>query len=148
VLDGDLNLILLDIDKWKDVKYKVKNLKKGIFIDFIKTEYIINCTLVDGYNLDGDVNYNTELYIHKFNSAVHPLFVVFKPEIRNKIVISKPQDRPFILSQDLQLINSIPFEKHENTQTSYEQVMEITPEEMEYWETIQTKPEDFIFERR
>lgn len=148
ILDGDLNLILSDIEKWKDIKFKVKNIKKGLFIDFIKTEYVINCTLVDTYDNNMNVDYNVELYTHKFNSAVHPLFVVFKPEIRNKIIISNPKDRPFILSSDLKLINGIPFQNHENTQASYLQVMEITPEEMEYWQSIQTDPKDFMLERK
>lgn len=148
VLDGDLQAILSDMENWKDVKYKVKNLKKGIFVDFIKTEYIINCTLVDEYTSGEDINYNSDLYIHKFNSAVHPLFVVFKPEIRNKLMITKPQDRPFVLSSELELINSIPFEKHESTQTSYDELMEIAPEEMEYWDAIQTHPDNFMIERK
>lgn len=148
ILDGDLQAILDDIEKWKDVKYKVKNLKKGIFVDFIKTEYVMNCTLVDEYTSSEEINYNSDLYIHKFNSALHPLFVVFKPEMRSKLIITNPKDRPFVLSSDLQLINSVPFEKHEDTQTSYEEVMEITPEEMEYWDAIETEPSNFMVERK
>lgn len=148
ILDGDLEAILSDINTWKNVKYKVKNLKKGIFVDFIKTDYIINCTLVDEYTSGEEIKYNSDLYIHKFNSAVHPLFVVFKPEVRNKLMITKPEDRPFVLSTDLELINSVPFEKHEDTQTSYEEVMTISPEEMEYWDAIETEPENFMVERK
>jgi hypothetical protein len=52
-----------------------------------------------------------------------------------------------VLSTDLELINSVPFEKHEDTQTSYEEVMTISPEEMEYWDAIETEPENFMVER-
>ena len=148
LLDGDLTAIISDIDKWKDVKYKVKNLKRGVFVDFIRTEYHINCSLVDIYNDENFVDYNSELYIHKFNSAVHPLFVCFKPEIRSKLMITKPDDKPFILQSDLELINSIPFEGHETNQTSYEDTMRLSPEEIEYWDTVGLDPKDFMLQRK
>lgn len=147
VLDGDLVVILSDIEKWKDVKYKVKNLKKGVFIDFIKTEYVINCDLVDTYK-EEVVEYNSDLYIHKFNSAVHPLFVCFKPELREKIMITKPELKPFILESDLTLINNIPFEGHESNQTSYEDTMRLSPEEIDYWESVNIDPNDFMLQRK
>lgn len=147
-LDGGIEEILSNIKTWKNVKFKVKNLKKGIFVDFIKTEYIINCSLIDSYKPDEKVNYNSDLYVSKFNSAVHPLFVCFKPELRDKLIINKIEDKPFILESDLQLINSLPFAGHEANQASYEDVMIIAEEEMEYWNTIQTDPKDFLIERK
>ena len=148
VLDGDIYAILDDIDKWKNIKTKIRNLKKGVFVDFIKVEYVINCSIIDSFSDSQTVNYNTDLYINKFNSAVHPLFVCFKPEIREKLMINSYEDRPFILEQDLTLINSIPFENQAKNQATYEEVMVVTPEEMEYWNLVETDPEDFVIERK
>ena len=148
-LDGDLIAFLDDIDTWKNVKTKLKSLKKGVFIDFIKTEFVINCTLVDTYKTDNFIDYNSVLYIDKFNKAVHPLFVVFKPELREKLMIKSKAERPFVLESDLELVNGTPFAgKEKKTQTSYEEVMDITKEEMEYWNAVQTNPEDFVLERK
>ena len=148
-LDGDLIAFLDDIDTWKNVKTKLKSLKKGVFIDFIKTEFVINCTLVDTYKTDNFIDYNSVLYIDKFNKAVHPLFVVFKPELREKLMIKSRVERPFVLESDLELVNGTPFAgKEKKTQTSYEEVMDITKEEMEYWNAVQTNPEDFVLERK
>jgi len=148
VLDGDIYAILDDINKWKNIKTKIRNLKKGVFVDFIKVEYVINCSIIDSFSDSQTVNYNTDLYINKFNSAVHPLFVCFKPEIREKLMINSYEDRPFILEQDLTLINSIPFENQAKNQATYEEVMVVTPEEMEYWNLVETDPEDFVVERK
>jgi hypothetical protein len=147
-MDGDLIAFLDDIATWKNIKFKTKTLKKGVFVEFIKTEFIINCTLVDTYKSDNFINYNSVLYIDKFNKAVHPLFVVFKPELREKLMIKDKRDRPFVLESDLELINSIPFAgKEKKTQMSYEEVMEITKEEEEYWNLVKISPEDFNVER-
>lgn len=147
-MDGDLIAFLDDIATWKNIKFKTKTLKKGVFVEFIKTEFIINCTLVDTYKSDNFINYNSVLYIDKFNKAVHPLFVVFKPELREKLMIKDKRDRPFVLESDLELINSIPFAgKEKKTQMSYEEVMEITKEEDEYWNFVKISPDDFNVER-
>ena len=147
-MDGDLIAFLDDIATWKNIKFKTKTLKKGVFVEFIKTEFIINCTLVDTYKSDNFINYNSVLYIDKFNKAVHPLFVVFKPELRDKLMIKDKRDRPFVLESDLELINSIPFAgKEKKTQMSYEEVMEITKEEDEYWSFVKISPDDFNVER-
>ena len=148
VLDGDIFAILDDIEQWKNIKTKVRNLKKGIFVDFIKVEYVINCSIVDNYQDSQGINYNTDLYINKFNSAVHPLFVCFKPEIRDQLIINSYDDKPFLLESDLELINGVPFIEQANNQSTYEEVMTITPEEMEYWETVNIDPEDFVIERK
>ena len=104
--------------------------------------------MVDSYNDELTVDYNTELYVSKFNSAVHPLFVCFHPDIRNKLLITNPENKPFVLESQLQLVNSIPFEGHENNQTSYVDTMRLSPEEIDYWETVQHNPNDFMLQRR
>jgi len=148
VLDGDIFAILDDIEQWKNIKTKVRNLKKGIFVDFIKVEYVINCSIVDNYQDSQGINYNTDLYINKFNSAVHPLFVCFKPEIRDRLMINSYDHKPFLLESDLELINGVPFSEQAHNQSTYEEVMTITPEEMEYWDTVNIDPEDFVIERK
>lgn len=144
VLDGDFYAILENIEKWKDIKHKIRVLKKGTFIDFIKVEYNIGCSLVDPNDENFAVQYNRDLYIHKLNSAIHPLFICFKPEIREKLIIDSPSNKPFLLEKDLELINNIPFNGDEDSQTNYNDVMILPHEELEYWEMVNTSPDDFM----
>lgn len=144
ILNGEFHLIFDNIEDWKDIKYKIRELKKGVFLDFFKVEYIVSCNLVDLDDPNFAVQYNTELYINKLNSAVHPLFICFKPEIRNKLIIEKMSDKPFVLEKDLELINNIPFEKHESSQTTMEEFFTLPDEELEYWEEVNTNPDKFM----
>lgn len=136
------------ITEWKAIKTKTKNLKKGIFVDIIKVEYHINCGLVDINDDSASFAYNEQLYLEKFNSAVHPLFICFKPEVREKLQIQDIANKPFVLEDDLKLINSIPFKGHEEVQTSYEDTMVLSEEEWNYWNEIGINPDDFLVERK
>lgn len=148
-LDGDIHAILENIESWKNIKFKVRELKTiGFIIDFIKTEYLINCSIVDLNKSNSNVDYNYDLYIKKFNSAVHPLFIAFNQKVRDKAIIDSKEKKPFLLESDLKLINSLPFQDNNLVQTSYEEVMEITPEEWDYWNTIKTDPKDFQTENK
>ena len=60
----------------------------------------VNCYMIpekeitDNPNLTGD--YNVARYLSNFNKRMEPLLCVFKPEIRDDILIENPKDSKFL----------------------------------------------------
>jgi hypothetical protein len=75
--------------------------------------------------------YNIQRAIATFNKRVEPLLVVFKQEVRNGLLVKNPEDRPFFTKDQCELINGQPFD--ESDQDKLEDVMEISDEEMLFW---------------
>jgi hypothetical protein len=66
----------------------------------IEEEIILNCQLVPQSVIDSEVDilcedgqeYNVPKYVEQFNKRITPLLVCFHPDIRSKILISKPDE--------------------------------------------------------
>jgi hypothetical protein len=82
--------------------------------------------------------YNIQRAIATFNKRVEPLLVVFKQEVRNGLLVKNPEERPFFTKDQCELINGQPFE--EDDQDKLEDVMEISPEEMSFWNRVGETP--------
>jgi hypothetical protein len=82
--------------------------------------------------------YNIQRAIATFNKRVEPLLVVFKQEVRNGLLVKNPEERPFFTKVQCELINGQPFE--EGDQDKLEDVMEISDEEMLFWNRVGETP--------
>jgi hypothetical protein len=82
--------------------------------------------------------YNIQRAIATFNKRVEPLLVVFKQVVRNGLLVKNPEDRPFFTKDQCELINGQPF--HEEDQDKLEDVMEISDEEMSFWNRVGETP--------
>ena len=82
--------------------------------------------------------YNIQRAIATFNKRVEPLLVVFKQEVRNGLLVKNPEGRPFFTKEQCELINGQPFE--EEDQDKLEDVMEISEEEMSFWNRVNISP--------
>ena len=102
-------------------------------------EIILNCKLLptevvesdtDSF-CDDDFEYNVAKYIAQFNSRISPLLVCFKPEIRNRIIITNPSDRPYFTDEESELCAGMP--NKPGDQDTYEQLMTMEDKEIRFW---------------
>jgi DNA polymerase elongation subunit (family B) len=106
--------------------------------DFIE----INCYMIpekeilNDPDLKGD--YNVPRYLSIFNKRVEPLLVVFKPEIRNDIIIENPSDRQFFTKIQCELVNGYPLK--EDGQDKFDEVMTLSDSEVLFWNRVQRDP--------
>lgn len=109
-------------------------------------EILFNCVLLDNDLIeaegdtfcDDEIEYNVEMYIDKFNKRIKPLLVCFSPEIRDKILINKPSDKPYIDKNDCELVSGYPMKPTD--QDTYEQLMTMEDKEIRFWMSIDEKP--------
>ncbi len=102
----------------------------------------LNCYRLDPTDLENNPDmlgeYNIQRAIATFNKRVEPLLVVFKQEVRKSLLIKNPEDRPFFTTEQCELINGQPFE--EGDQDKLEDVMQISDEEMVFWDKVGESP--------
>jgi hypothetical protein len=128
-------------DNWVRSDAKNKEANTGIPTDFAyrlsSTDSVIqlNCYRIEPSDLENNPTmkgqYNIQRAIATFNKRVEPLLVVFKQEVRNGLLVKNPEDRPFFTKDQCELINGQPFD--ESDQDKLEDVMEISDEEMLFW---------------
>jgi DNA polymerase elongation subunit (family B) len=87
-------------------------------------------------NMTGD--YNVPRYLSNFNKRIEPLLVVFSPEIRNDILVEKPEDRQYFTSKQCELVNGFPIS--EDGQDKYDEVMTLSDSEVIFWNKIKRDP--------
>lgn len=109
-------------------------------------EVIINCKLVPNDVIESeedvmcneDFEYNVIKYIDQFNSRIKPLLVCFHPDIRNKILITNPDDKQYFSDQECEMVSGFP--NKETDQDTYEALMTPERKEMEFWTSINEIP--------
>ena len=103
----------------------------------------LNCYRIDPSDLENNPGmlgeYNIPRAISTFNKRVEPLLVVFKTEIRDSILVTKPEDRSFFTKEQSQLINGQPFEEKDQDDLDRD-VMDITKDERFFWEKVGVSP--------
>jgi hypothetical protein len=134
-----------------DVERKNKWTKKereDYFIDYgehMKPDHWIlnvNCymilekDLINKPNMTGE--YNVSRYLTKFNKCVEPLLVVFKPEIREDILIEDPKDRQYFTKIQCELVNGYPLK--EGGQDNFDEVMTLSDSEVLFWNRVNRDP--------
>ena len=102
----------------------------------------LNCYRINPSDIESNPTmtgeYNIQRAIATFNKRVEPLLVVFKQEVRNGLLVKNPEDRPFFTKDQCELINGQPFD--EGDQDKLEDVMEISDEEMLFWNRVGETP--------
>jgi len=111
-------------------------------------EIVLNCQMVppEIINSDEDVlcsdvdglEYNSEKYISQFNNRVTPLLVCFSPEIRDKILVTNPDDRQYFTEEEAKLVSGFPMS--EGDQDTYEALMTPERKEIAFWKGVGQRP--------
>ena len=108
---------------------------------FKEEEIILNAMLLnrdiidseeDIYCKDGE-EYNVPKYIDMFNNRIKGLLVCFKKEIRDKILITNPSDRPVFTTSEMELCSGEP--NKPSDQDTYEALMTMEDKEIRFWES-------------
>lgn len=117
-----------------------KKLKDG------STETIIRCYRIPEKDIEQNPNlkgeYNVPRYINTFNKRIEPLLVVFNHEVRDNLIVKKPEDRQFFTDKQCQLINGIP--RRETDQDDLHDILEMSNDEKVFWDKIGENPNEFL----
>lgn len=105
----------------------------------VDEEIILNCVLVPRDVIDSDEDvychegfeYNSVKYIDAFNKRITPLLVCFSREIRDKILVSNPDDRKYFTEEECALVHGEP--NKPGDQDTYEQLMTMEDKEIKFW---------------
>jgi hypothetical protein len=82
--------------------------------------------------------YNVPRYLAAFNKRIEPLLVVYKPEIREDILIEDPKDRPIFTKSQTELVRGYPMkEAHQDT---LEEVLTLSDTELTFWKNVGIDP--------
>lgn len=92
--------------------------------------------IMENPDMKGD--YNVARYIAIFNKRIEPLLVVFKPEIRDDILVENPKDRQYFTKQQCELVNGHPL-KPEN-QDKLDEVLTLSDSEVAFWNKMGVDP--------
>jgi hypothetical protein len=109
----------------------------------------INCYMLDPAELESNPNmtgeYNVPRAVSTFNKRIEPFLVVFKQEVRDALIVDDPKDRGLFTTEQCELINGLPLDEG-GQDDLYKDVLDITPEELDYWNRRGLSPE-YIYER-
>lgn len=86
----------------------------------------------DVFCKDGE-EYNAPKYIEMFNKRITCLLVCFKKEIRDKILITNPADRPVFTTEEMELCSGEP--NKPGDQDTFEALMTMEDKEIRFWES-------------
>ena len=102
----------------------------------------VNCYMIpekeitENPNMTGD--YNVARYINIFNKRIEPLLCVFKPEIREDILVETPEDRQYFTKNQCDLVNGYPLK--EEGQDKFDEVMTLSDSEVLFWNRMGRDP--------
>jgi DNA polymerase elongation subunit (family B) len=107
-----------------------------------KDELVLNCYLIDERDIEMNPDllgeYNVPRYLAAFNKRIEPLLVVYKPEIREDILIEDPKDRPIFTKSQTELVRGYPMkEAHQDT---LEEVLTLSDMELTFWKNVGIDP--------
>lgn len=133
---GDVQKITKATKKQQD-EYYINN-GKPIPSDYVE----INCYMIPEKDILGNPemtgDYNVARYISIFNKRIEPLLVVFKPEIREDIIIEDPKDRQYFTKIQCELVNGFPLK--EGHQDNLDEVMTLSEMEVIFWNRMKMDP--------
>ena len=107
---------------------------------------ILNCYLVDENELTENKlgEYNVARYVSIYNKRVEPLLVCFKPEVRDSLLKTTPEDREFFTNTQCELINGI--QRKEADQDKLDEILTLSPEEQMFWNNMGLSENSFMEE--
>jgi DNA polymerase elongation subunit (family B) len=127
-----------------DTIYYVNNGEKKSHGDVQKKkdELVLNCYLINEEDIEKNPDllgdYNVARYMAAFNKRIEPLLVVYKPEIREDILIEDPKDRPIFTKSQTELVRGYPMkEAHQDT---LEEVLTLSDMELTFWKSVGIDP--------
>ena len=127
-----------------DTIYYVNNGEKKSHGDVQKKkdELVLNCYLINEEDIEKNPDllgdYNVARYMAAFNKRIEPLLVVYKPEIREDILIEDPKDRPIFTKSQTELVRGYPMkEAHQDT---LEEVLTLSDMELNFWKNVNIDP--------
>lgn len=129
-------------NKWNKKETEEYLLKNGKPMPDGYSVININCYMItekeitNNPNMTGD--YNVARYLSNFNKRLEPLLVVFKPEIREDILIEDPKDRQYFTKTQCELVNGFPLK--EDGQDKFDEVMTLSDSEVMFWNRIKRDP--------
>lgn len=105
----------------------------------IEEEIILNCEVIPTEVIDSEIDvfcedgkeYNVPKYIEQFNKRITPLLVCFHPDIRSRILVTKPDDRQYFTEEECELCSGYP--NKPGDQDTYEQLMTMEDKEIRFW---------------
>mgnify|MGYP006172800283 FL=1 len=132
-----------DVQKITKATKKQQEDYRAKFGTDMPSDYIeINCymipekEIVNNPNLTGE--YNVARYLTNFNKRIEPLLCVFKPDIREDILIEDPKDRQYFTKSQCELINGHPLK--EDGQDKFDEVMTLSDSEVLFWNRVGRDP--------
>ena len=127
-----------------DTIYYVNNGEKKSHGDVQKKkdELVLNCYLINEEDIEKNPDllgdYNVARYMSAFNKRIEPLLVVYKPEIREDILIEDPKNRPIFTKSQTELVRGYPMkEAHQDT---LEEVLTLSDMELTFWKSVGIDP--------
>jgi DNA polymerase elongation subunit (family B) len=129
-------------NKWNKKETEEYLLKNGKPMPEGHSVVNINCYMIPEKeiqnNPDMTGDYNVARYLSNFNKRLEPLLVVFKPEIREDILIEDPKDRQYFTKIQCELVNGFPLK--EDGQDKFDEVMTLSDSEVIFWNRIKRDP--------
>lgn len=109
----------------------------------IPNDYIeINCYMIPEKeiqnNPDMTGDYNVARYLSTFNKRLEPLLCVFKPEIREDILVEDPNQRQYFTKSQCELVSGFPLK--EDGQDKFDEVMTLSDSEVIFWNRVNRDP--------
>ena len=102
----------------------------------------INCYMISEKDIQENPDmlgdYNVLRYLNTFNKRIEPLLCVFKPEIREDILVDNPNDRQFFTKTQCELVNGYPLK--EDGQDKLDEVMTLSDSEVLFWNRVGRDP--------
>ena len=102
----------------------------------------INCYMIDEKEITNNPNltgeYNVARYLTNFNKRIEPLLCVFKPEIREDILVEDPANRQYFTKSQCELVNGYPLK--ESGQDKFDEVMTLSDSEVLFWNRVGRDP--------
>jgi hypothetical protein len=112
------------------------------------SEIQINCYMLESKSLEENPEltgeYNVARAVTTFNKRIEPLLVVFKQDVRDGLLVTKPEDRGFYTKEQCELINGHPFEEKDQDRLK-EDVLDVSEPELKYWEKRGVDP-NYMYE--
>lgn len=102
----------------------------------------INCYMISEKEIQNNPemtgDYNVLRYLNNFNKRIEPLLVVFKPDIRDSILIEDPNERQYFTKLQCELVSGFPLK--EEGQDKFEEVMTLSDSEVIFWNRVNKDP--------
>lgn len=125
-----------------DVAYRLVN------ADNTESVIQLNCYRIDPKDLENNPDlkgdFNVQRVITTFNKRIEPLLVCFGQEIRDGLIVNKPEDRNFFTKTQCTLINGLPMDSGDQDDLILD-VMNMSEDESKFWKNSGINP-DYIYE--